>query len=145
MKGWLRQRLPDLTALFGALGLFLTGVELLLMGHTEGVQLLAPLAAFLGALLTGLGLIFTRGASALALALALLSPVGLFGFLQHLEGTLEAEAPALYRWVDAEGKGWEEGEAQEEGEGEEAPPPLAPLSLSGLALLGALGLYAREE
>ncbi|SDF48907.1 hypothetical protein SAMN04488243_1666 [Thermus arciformis] len=141
MRPWLRKRLPDLVVLFGLGGLFLTGLELLLMDHTEGVQLLAPLAAFLGALLAGLGMAFKRWALVLGLALALLAPVGLFGFLQHLEGGLEAEAPAAYRWVDEEGEGWEEGA----GEGEGTPPPLAPLSLSGLALLAALGLYTREE
>lgn len=144
MRPWLRKRLPDLVVLFGLGGLSLTGVELLLMDHTEGVQLLAPLAAFLGALLAGLGMAFKRWALALALALALLAPVGLFGFLQHLEGALEAGAPAAYRWVDEEGEGWEE-EAREGGEGEGTPPPLAPLSLSGLALLAALGLYTSEE
>ncbi|GAB5602514.1 hypothetical protein FJNA_10390 [Thermus sp. FJN-A] len=143
MKAWVRRRLPDLVGLFGLGGLFLTGVELLLMGHTEGVQLLAPLAAFAGALLGGFGLVLRRWSPAFALALALLSPVGLFGLLQHLEGGLEAEAPAVYRWVDAE-EGWEEKGAGKEGEGEKAPPPLAPLSLSGLALMAALGLYTRE-
>ena len=108
MRPWLRKRLPDLVALFALAGLFLTGVELLLMGHTEGVQLLAPLAAFLGAFLTGMGLAFKRWVLALALVLALLAPVGLFGFLQHLEEGLEAGAPAAYRWVDEEGEGWEE-------------------------------------
>lgn len=144
MRSWLRKRLLDLVVLFGLGGLFLTGVELLLMDHTEGIQLLAPLAAFLGALLAGLGMAFKRWALALALALALLAPVGLFGFLQHLEESLEAGAPAVYRYVDAE-EGWEERGAGKDGEGEKAPPPLAPLSLSGLALLAALGLYTREE
>ncbi|BBL83373.1 hypothetical protein TthAA37_21860 (plasmid) [Thermus thermophilus] len=140
MRPWLRKRLPDLVALFALAGLSLTGVELLLMGHTEGVQLLAPLAAFLGAFLAGMGLALRRWALAFALALVLLAPVGLFGLFQHLEEALEAGAPAVYRWVDEEGEGWEEGR-----EGEETPPPLAPLSLSGLALLAALGLYTREE
>ena len=86
-------RLPDLVALFGLGGLFLSGVELLRMDHTEGIQRRAPLAAFLGALLAGLGMACKRWALALALARALLAPVGLFGLLQHLEESLEAGAP----------------------------------------------------
>lgn len=144
MRPWVRKRLPDLVVLFGLTGLFLTGVELLLMVHTEGVQLLAPLAAFLGAFLAGIGLALRRWALAFALALVLLAPVGLFGLFQHLGEVLEAGAPTVYRWVDEEGEGWEEG-TEEGREGEETPPPLAPLSLSGLALLAALGLYTREE
>ncbi len=136
MKAWVRHRFPELVALFVAVGFFLTGVELLLMDHTEGIQILAPLTAFAGALLVGLGLLLRRWG--FALALFLLAPLGLFGFWQHLEEGLEAGVPGTYRWVDEEGEAWEE-------DGKNAPPPLAPLSLSGLALLGALGLYAREE
>jgi hypothetical protein len=45
------------------------------------------------------------------------------------------------------GEGAEAGEAGEGGErgGEQAPPPLAPLSLAGLSLMGAAILFAKQD
>ncbi|MEN2982925.1 MAG: hypothetical protein ABDH20_10555 [Thermus sp.] len=57
MREMLQKRFPDLVVLFVVLGCFATLAELLLMGYTEGIQLLAPVAAGLGAMAAGLGLL----------------------------------------------------------------------------------------
>ncbi|MGC8875952.1 hypothetical protein [Thermus sp.] len=142
-KEWLRHRFPELVALFAAGGLFLTGGELLLMGHTEGVQLLAPLTAIVGGAAAGLGLVAPRFRLATALVLGLMAGVGFLGLFEHLEKRLnEGLAPGTYLLVDAEEEG---AGGNERGEGKGVPPPLAPLSLTGLTLLGALALYVRDE
>lgn len=148
IRAWLRARFADLVALTVALGFFLTLAELLLMGHTEGIQALAPVTAGLGALLVGLGLLSPGLRPPLALALLLLGGAGFLGVAEHLEKTLGGEAlgPGALVLVDEEGTyvgGTEEG-GKGNGENEATPPPLAPLSLSGLALLGALALFVKE-
>jgi hypothetical protein len=64
----------------------------------------------------------------------LLSGAGVYGFIEHMENRegdeIEAATPAL--------------EVHEE-ENESDPPPLAPLAVTGLALLGAAAVMAREE
>ncbi|KGQ22542.1 hypothetical protein [Thermus filiformis] len=149
MRETLRERFPEMVVLFVALGFFVTLAELLLMGHTEGVQAVAPLAAGVGVVGAGLGLVAPRARSwALALLLGV-SLAGLFGLVQHLEEGLEGKEglrPGAFRLVDEEGAyypgGYEEYEKDEKGEG--APPPLAPLSLAGLGLLGAAALWVRR-
>lgn len=142
MRGFLRKRFPDLVGLMVLLGFFLLLAELLLTGHTEEAQALAPLFSLVGAGLLLAGLFLPKARQVLALALVLVSASGVVGLWQHLEDGLEAgESPSI-RLVDRDGEevwGWEREE------GENPPPPLAPLSLSGLALLGALALYVGEE
>jgi hypothetical protein len=144
MRETLRERFPEMVVLFVALGFFVTLAELLLMGHTEGVQAVAPLAAGVGTVGAGLGLVAPRARSwALALLLGV-SLAGLFGLVQHLEEGLEGKEgmrPGTFRLVD-EKEGYEEYEEGEKGEG--TPPPLAPLSLAGLGLLGAAALWVRR-
>lgn len=144
MREWLERRFADLVTLFAALGFLTLLLELLLTGHTEGVQVLAPLAALVGAVALGLGFL---GARTLALGLLLLvSATSLLGMAEHLGEALEAQGPTQVRLVDEEGKAypgypWGKGEGREK---EGTPPPLAPLSLAGLGLLGALALYVRR-
>ncbi|WP_243028729.1 hypothetical protein [Thermus albus] len=144
MREVLRKHFPDLVSLASLLGFLTILAELLLTGHTEGIQLIASLSALVGAGLLGLGLLLNRGRSLVILALFLLSATGLLGLVQHLEEGLDkASTPILQGplWADREGGYFYE----EEGKKEAAPPPLAPLSLSGLALLGALALYVGER
>jgi hypothetical protein len=146
MRETLKERFPEMVVLFVALGFVVTLAELLLVGHTEGVQAVAPLAAGVGMVGAGLGLVAPRARSwALALLLGV-SLAELFGLVQHLEEGLEGKEglrPGAFRLVDEEGAyypgGYEEGE-----KGEGAPPPLAPLSLAGLGLLGAAALWVRR-
>lgn len=145
MQEYMRERFPEAVVLFSALGFLTLVAELLLTTHTEGIQVLAPLAAATGALaaLAGLWLKAARP-WAIGLLLALMG-VGLLGFFQHIEESVEAHTPAQVRLVDEDGEAYPMYPRVGKGEGEETlPPPLAPLSISGLGLLGALALYVRR-
>jgi hypothetical protein len=140
-------------------GFALMLAELLITEHYDGItQLIAPLSCGVGILLVGAALLRWPGRSGIAVLLLLLSLTGLFGAFEHFEegGEEEGEARAptgtLVMHVSNEAaeeavtiSASEENEAGEaEGEEEEGnPPPLAPLSLSGLAFLGALGVLAQ--
>ena len=144
-------------------GLMVLG-ELLWTGHTDGMQLVGVIASAVMVVLAIVGL-FAHGTLRLTLAVlfVLLSITGLVGVLEHneAEGEGEANVPALvigradagmmpisYR-SEALQQEDEAGEANEasgaEGGGESAPPPLAPLSLSGLALMSAVVLLGRRD
>ncbi|WP_114312310.1 hypothetical protein [Thermus caldifontis] len=145
MREVLEKRFPELVTLFTAFGCLTLLAELLLTGHTEGIQALAPLAAGLGALaaLAGLGM---RAGRPWAIGLLLLvGGMGLVGLVQHMEEALETGVPATVQLVDEEGREYPAYPGLgEPGEKETPPPPLAPLALSGLGLLGALALYVRR-
>ncbi|WP_038056678.1 hypothetical protein [Thermus amyloliquefaciens] len=145
MREVLVKRFPDLVALFTAMGFLTLLAELLLTGHTEGIQALAPLAAGMGAGAVLLGL-WVRGGWLWAVGLLLLvGGTGLVGLVQHVEEALEALAPATVQLVDEEGREYPAYPGLgEQGEKETPPPPLAPLALSGLGLLGAMALYVRR-
>jgi len=57
----LQKRFPDMVALFTGLGFLTVLAELVLTDHTEGIRILAPLAAGMGAGAILLGLGFPRG------------------------------------------------------------------------------------
>jgi len=98
-------------------GFLLVLAELLITGHVEGVQNVAVIASAVGAIGVAAG-IFVKGTvrHVVAILLLVLTLTGLMGTLQHSAAT-----------------------------GEVAPPPLAPLSLSGLALMGAVLLLAKQD
>ncbi|RTI04104.1 MULTISPECIES: hypothetical protein [Thermus] len=141
----LQKRFPDMVALFTGLGFLTVLAELVLTDHTEGIRILAPLAAGMGAGAILLGLGFPRGRVWATGLLLLVGGIGLLGLVEHMQEALEAFSPSVVRLVDKEG--WEypayPGPLRE-GEKEGSPPPLAPLALSGLGLLGALALHARK-
>jgi hypothetical protein len=105
--------------------------------------------------------LFARGGLRIGLAilLAAISLSGVIGTYQHFESNAEGEAaqPALAQATSAtfvevayrpssEFVPTQEGEESEGGEGsEETPPPLAPLSLAGLSLMGAAILLAKQD
>lgn len=66
-------------------------------------------------------------------------PVGLFGFFQHTEGDItKVMRLVAVQTLEARADGGEEGEAGGGGGEKEAKaPPLAPLSVAGLASVGA--------
>lgn len=145
MREVLRRYFPDLVVLLSALGFLTLLAELLLTEHTEGIQALAPLGACIGAGAGFLGLLVSKArgwAIGILLGVGALGPIG---FAQHLEEAWEAYKPATVQRVDKEGEWFPAYPRLGEGDGEEEapPPPLAPLALSGLGLLGALALYVR--
>lgn len=106
-------------------GFIMVILELVITGHTEGNQLVGVVASVLGAVLTAAAFFVNkRIAMWLAVALVVVSLSGLAGVGQHYLNRPTAIAASL-----------EPGEA--------APPPLAPLSLSGLALMAAVVIVAR--
>ena len=145
--------------------------ELLVTNHVDGIQTVANVASLVGAAAILLGF-FAKGTfrHLLVLLLLVLSLSGLLGAWEHLESREggEAQAPAAlavrpdgYQTIsngagadveralqedDEEGEEAREGGERGEREGgESAPPPLAPLSLSGLALMGAVVLLAKPD
>lgn len=142
VKRWAQRYTPEILLVFVAGGFLVFFLELLLLKHTEGIQLLAILASLGGLALALLSLVL-RGQVLRwgMLAFALLAAVGLIGMVQHLEkGTGEALAKPLLFADTEEAYG-----ATLESENDPAPPPLAPLGLSGLGLLGAFALLLRED
>ena len=144
----IRAFLPDLILAGVAGGFALLLAEMLLTEHTEGLQGVAVWAAVAGIVLSVIGLVIRsrRAALLVSLALVLLSLTGPVGIYLHAGGEAEArETPVLAKDRDPRDEGGEEGEEGEGGEEGKGPPPLSPLSLSGLALMGALAVTGREE
>ncbi len=121
----IRRALPQLLLIWAALGFMLLLAELLLTNHTGGERFLAPSASLVGLFLSLWGLLRTSPKLVVALGLLLVAGVGLIGMAEHWEG--------------------DEGGEVYERETEATPPPLAPLSLSGVAALALMGLVAKEE
>lgn len=162
LQTFVSQRFRSILMLFSAGGFLMLLVELLLTHHTDGIQLVAVAATILGLGLSLLAL-GTKGRARLAVAMLflLLSASGLIGAYEHYEESEGGEKSAFVQTAKAadeeseatneqqgEGaKNQENGIPAENGAegGEEVPPPLAPLSLSGLALLGTLTLLANDE
>ena len=174
VQTFVRSHLTNLILLSLAGGFLLLLAELLLAGHTEGVQLVGLGASVLGIVLALVGIAAKgRARNVLAALFLVLAISGLVGAFEHNEERFEegeeAAAPIVlsqsagraglnrtisYRLDGDEGEedearegqeAREEGEAGEDEEGESNPPPLAPLSLSGLSILGVLALVAKEE
>jgi hypothetical protein len=149
LQRFVERHLYKLIMLLLTAGFAMLFVELLLDGHTDGVKLIGVFAAVLG-LLLGLVALFAQGAlryGLMALFL-LLSVSGLVGTYEHYEERGEeaaapawiASVPATQRTISLRADETQEGEAEEG-----TPPPLAPLSLSGLSLMAAVMLLGYKE
>ena len=154
LRLWLEKHFITLILAFTAGGFVFLLLELLLESHWEGTQLIAPIAAGLGLVLTLFSLAGRRGLAVVVMFLVL-SVSGLFGTFQHFEersepregppnrATISAvqvadmEAPPAAAGPEGTFDGPPDG-----GRGGGGPPWLAPLSLSGLALLGAAATLA---
>lgn len=142
---WLQDRFPELVVGMVVGAFALTLGELLLMGHSEGKQIIGMVmsAVAMGALVLGL-LVGPRIRKVLLGVLCVVALSGVFGTIEHVEEAQEhRENAERERQELALSSPSEDGEAHEEGK-THGPPPLAPLSVSGLALMGGLGLIARK-
>lgn len=119
-----------------AVGFLVVLADLALAGHFVGIQWVGLFAPILGFLLTIHGILVPSAARKLAVAFLVLALLGLFGAYEHHETTMIKTNMTLI-------------ERQILGQSEEnmpvlGPPPLAPLSLSGLAIFALLLLLAAE-
>ncbi len=168
LQAMVRRNLINILLVLLLGGFVMLLAELLITNHVDGIQNVANVASLVGAAAILLGF-FAKGTfrHLLVLLLLVLSLSGLLGAWEHLESREggEAQAPAAlalrpdgYQTIstgagadvertlqqdDDEGEEAREGGDREGGEG--APPPLAPLSLSGLALMGAVVLLAKSD
>jgi hypothetical protein len=174
LEAWVRKNLSVILLLLLAGGFVVIVWELYLYQHWDGIQLVGFTASLVGLLAILLGL-FAKGTFRIVLALLLvvISISGLIGTWEHFEADNEgrnASVPALNQLASTEGgellvaasnapravrtaQLQEQDEENEAGEGaargerggEESAPPLAPLGISGLALMGAAVLLAKED
>jgi len=139
----IRSHLPELVLVGAGGGFAITFVELLVSDHGEGTQAIGLIAAGIGAALCLIGLLVRSRIilRTLAIGLLLLSISGPVGVFLHAGGEVEAsEAPSAIE----DGPALNGDEDDDDDDDDEGVPPLAPLGLSGLALLGAAGVLARE-
>jgi hypothetical protein len=156
LQGFLDQQRDTILLLLLAGGFAVVLGELVLYQHWDGTQLIGFSATVVGILAVLVG-IFVKGTlrTVIGLLLVVLSISGLMGARQHLEaaaGAAIAPLPALVQQNTLAGvqeiayrPGAVAGQLTEEEGGEAVPPPLAPLSLSGLALMGAVILLAKKD
>lgn len=149
---FVQKQFTNLLLLFIAGGFLMLVAELLLTGHTRGIQLIAVAASGTGIALALAGL-FSRGkvSNFVAIAFLLLSLTGLLGVSEHLEeGGGEREGVAAVQAARSTNATNTRINFQQEpgfrpGGRRNTPPPLAPLSLAGLSLLGTVTLVGRKE
>ncbi len=160
IQSLIRRRQTTLLLLLLAGGFAVILAELVLYKHYSGIQLIGFISTIAGLLVVLWGL-FAKGRTrvVLALVLLLLSVTGIIGVIQHNEGDEDGEAVTPAFTAAAANlnissnapRVVQENESEEEGSGESAragetiPPPLAPLGLSGLALMGAVVLLAKRD
>lgn len=147
MQTFVRRRFSPLLLLMVAAGFLLLLLELIGYQHFGGLQLVGTASVVIGLLAALLG-IGARGRlrTTLIWVFLVLSLVGLLGAWEHNEERLggEREAPAGAPAPQADGD--DDQESGPGGRAEEIPPPLlAPLSVSGLCLFGAVSLLGRRE
>jgi len=132
----LRRRFPEVVLLWTAASFLVLFLELVITRHTEELQMVGTVAALIGAIATllALGPPLLRRLAVVVLALVALT--GLVGTAAHWKEGSESSGDHAYEYDDDRDE-YEDGEAK--------PPPLAPLGLSGTALLGILAAFARKD
>lgn len=141
MRARIGDYLPQIILLANAVAFALLLAELLITEHTDGTQLVAPATAVAGILLCLVALaIPVRLRIVPAILLVALSVTGIIGFVQHMEGEEDEDSRAVQANSDDDDD--EADERDDDDDDEEDPPPLAPLGLSGTALLGAIAALA---
>ena len=155
VKRIVQQNFYTILLLLAVGGFVMILAELLLSDHVDGIQLVGVIASVVG-LILGVAALFLTGRQArnvLAILFVVLSISGVIGVLQHADARGDEAGEAVlsgstatpgYESVSLRAQ--EENEAEGRGgEGETVPPPLAPLSLSGLAFLGAVVMLGIQE
>lgn len=154
LKRVVRQYFYTILLLVTAGGFVMFAAELLLTGHTEGDQMVGVIASVIGLILALAALFLTSPQirNVLAILFIVLSISGLIGVLEHAaargeegEEAMNAADAAGYQPVSLRVQEEDEREGEARGESEAVPPPLAPLSLSGFSLLGAIVLLGIPE
>lgn len=162
LENLIRRHMTAILLLLLLGGFVMLLAELLLTGHVDGIQNVAVIASVVGAVGVAAGL-FVEGTvrHVVALLLLVLTLSGLLGVRQHFESSsaeafmsIETVTTAISVYqpiADARStnpkpqQDEREDDERKRSDSESAPPPLAPLSLSGLALMGAVVLLAKQD
>ena len=151
LSAWTRNHFITLILAFTAGGFLFILAELLLERHWGGVQTIALVSAVIGLVLVLLALTWRRAVPTAVLFL-LLGVTGLFGTFEHFESRTEehdgppGQASQVVLQAVSAPPASAEGEAgPPDGSRRGGPPWLAPLSLSGLALLGGAATLAGKN
>jgi len=144
----IRRYLVELVLLANTAAFGMLLAELLILEHTDGIQLVAPVSAATGLVLS-LVAIAVRGPARMAVAAAfvILAGSGLIGVTQHFSerdggisfGLVSSAAAQSDRGNDDRSGQRDDDDDEDE---DDDPPPLAPLALSGSAILCALASLA---
>lgn len=146
----LRRYLVELVLLANAVAFSVLLAELAILGHSDGIQRVAPVAASTGVVLS-LAALFLRGPAryATAAAFVVLSAAGLIGVAQHLGESGDDDDESEQAQVRSRADEDDDEEDGDEEDDDDDPPLLAPLALSGSAMLGVLaslaGVPGRDE
>ena len=166
IQSFVQRRYWTLMMLFLIGGFAMLLAELVITNHTDGIQLIAVVASLAGLVLAGVGLIASpKLRPIVAVLFLLLSLTGIVGVIEHQdaggEGGERAARPALTTSASASGAAAAVTRNLQGGDGDNdtppnrdfrgrpgqqsAPPPLAPLSLAGLSLMGTVVLLGRRD
>jgi hypothetical protein len=151
IQTFVQRRSASLMLLLISGGYMMLLAELLITNHTQGPQLVGVIASSVGLLLTLIALFVSgKARNWVALFLLVLSVSGLLGAYQH-NAALNAEPTALAATVNADSltqpiadRLQAAPDAAGSGSERSAVPPLAPLSLAGFALMGAVATLSKR-
>ena len=141
MLALIRRNTTALYLIALALGFAMVLVELALIGHVRGSQLIAVIACVVGIVLSLTALVPRRGLRRIITALfVVLALTGAYGFIEHMQGRSERAGEV----ADAASAASDRVVREALDSFAANPPTLSPLALSGLSLLGALTLLGAE-
>lgn len=152
IQTFVQRRSASLMLLLISGGYVMLLAELLLINHTHGPQMVGVIASSAGLLLTLIALFVSgKARNWVALILVALSVSGLLGTFKHNEA-LNAEPAAIAAAVNTTGlnqlvayRSQAAPDAESHSGEQSAVPPLAPLSLAGFALMGAVATLSKRE
>lgn len=152
MRSRVSEYLPELILIANAGAFAVLLAELLIMEHTDGIQRVAPATAAIGMGLCVVAVVLpARLRLAPAILLAALSLTGIIGFAQHMDERDDGFAGLFQSNEDDDDRDDNSGRGNrdddrdrddDDDDDDEEPPPLAPLGLSGTALLSAIAAFA---